>query len=134
VSALARLGLAFGASVSLWLAAPDGVPILSVPGDPVDYIGMVAKQYGQGPGGAYDLSVVDPLWIMSIAAGTPPFVQPVPQSITTCSVQAPGGTFTTDFGSLRSVNLLPSVVVVVTTAQGVTYTTDIGSLRDAGLI
>jgi len=133
VRALGVFGMMFGRDASLWLAAPDGVATLSVPGDPTDYAGLVAKQYGEGPGAAYDLSVVNPMWVESIAVGGP---LPTPPVLTTVVVFSPSGNVTTDLPGLKELVAggLPDATGVDVTSNGVVMDTDVGSLRAAGVV
>jgi len=128
VQALGTVGLQFGRDVALWLADPDGVAVL-----PTTYAGLVAKQYGQGPGAAYDLSVVNPMWVESIAVGGP---LPTPPVLTTVVVFSPSGNVTTDLPGLKELVAggLPDTTRVDVTSNGVVMDTDVGSLRAAGVV
>ncbi len=129
---LEALNLQFGRDVSLWLAAPDGVALLSVPGDPVVYAGLVAKQYGQGSGGIYDLSVVEPLWVQAVAVGGPPQTAGIGPA-TVVTVTNNGQTLTVDIATLKRSNP-PAGAVITLTLNGVEFTTDVGTLRNAGVL
>lgn len=62
-AALKVVGLQFGRDVDLWVASWDGVSVMP------DLPGCVAKQYQHPPasGGNFDLSVVNPVWLATVA-------------------------------------------------------------------
>lgn len=81
---LTKLSLEFVRDVDLWVAKWDGAARL-------DFPGAVAKQYQHPPasGGNFDLSVVDPVWLGSVAnppVGLPAPVQGASDPVTTANV------------------------------------------------
>lgn len=113
--------------VGFWriLAKWDGVSVI-----PPGYVG---KQYQSTP--AYDLTVVDPLWVATVAAGGPPGALQAPASLVVAVGATPGAPdgFTTDLASLKGTQLPPSTVLTLT-INGAPVTTDVGTLTDAGLL